>query len=209
MLSRAGASVLVAGLLGVAGLAGCAAMTSGTTTDRLSDGRYELKCQGPLSRCLDRADELCQGTRYRVLQASDDRDYVGPTGYMEREIRTSHAVIRCGNRGKSLFASGEKDAAEKPGESDTARADATQGHPACVPGGTQSCVGPAACAGGQACLPDGSGFSRCDCGAPKAESVAPPTVAAPPAVPVSPPPTQSSSQSPSSSPTPPAPSRSP
>jgi hypothetical protein len=35
----------------------------------------------------------------------------------------------------------------------------------CVPGATQACVGPAACSGGQSCLPDGSGFGPCDCGA--------------------------------------------
>ena len=35
----------------------------------------------------------------------------------------------------------------------------------CVPGSTQACVGPAACNGGQSCLPDGSGFAPCDCGA--------------------------------------------
>jgi hypothetical protein len=36
--------------------------------------------------------------------------------------------------------------------------------PACTPGTTQACVGPGACQGGQFCLPDGMGFSPCDCG---------------------------------------------
>jgi hypothetical protein len=36
----------------------------------------------------------------------------------------------------------------------------------CTPGATQRCVGAGACVGGQACLPDGSGFATCDCGAP-------------------------------------------
>lgn len=39
----------------------------------------------------------------------------------------------------------------------------------CVPGTTQACVGPAACSGGQSCLPDGSGFGSCDCGAQGAQ----------------------------------------
>jgi hypothetical protein len=39
--------------------------------------------------------------------------------------------------------------------------------PACVAGQTQECVGPGACKGGQACLPDGSGFTECDCGSKK------------------------------------------
>jgi hypothetical protein len=37
---------------------------------------------------------------------------------------------------------------------------------ACIPGATQACVGLGACAGGQACLPDGAGFGPCDCGPP-------------------------------------------
>jgi hypothetical protein len=35
--------------------------------------------------------------------------------------------------------------------------------PICRPGETQKCVGPGACAGGQACKDDGSGFGPCDC----------------------------------------------
>jgi hypothetical protein len=37
----------------------------------------------------------------------------------------------------------------------------------CVPNATQECVGAGACKGGQSCLPDGSGFSECDCGKKK------------------------------------------
>lgn len=39
---------------------------------------------------------------------------------------------------------------------------------ACVPGSTQTCVGPGACSGGQACLADGSGYAPCDCGSKRA-----------------------------------------
>lgn len=35
---------------------------------------------------------------------------------------------------------------------------------ACDAGHTRVCVGPGACPGGQACLPDGSGWTSCDCG---------------------------------------------
>lgn len=34
----------------------------------------------------------------------------------------------------------------------------------CAPGATQACTGRGACAGGQACLPNGSGWGSCDCG---------------------------------------------
>lgn len=35
---------------------------------------------------------------------------------------------------------------------------------ACVPGATQACLGPGACAGAQACRDDATGFLPCDCG---------------------------------------------
>ena len=35
---------------------------------------------------------------------------------------------------------------------------------ACAPNDTRICYGPGACQGGQYCLPDGSGYSACDCG---------------------------------------------
>jgi hypothetical protein len=53
---------------------------------------------------------------------------------------------------------------------DMATSPATASRPAgglCVPGITQTCVGPGACKGAQFCLKDGSGFSVCDCGAEK------------------------------------------
>lgn len=38
------------------------------------------------------------------------------------------------------------------------------GSPVCAIGETQTCVGPGGCEGGQACLPDRSGWETCDCG---------------------------------------------
>jgi hypothetical protein len=37
----------------------------------------------------------------------------------------------------------------------------------CVPGESRACVGPGGCQGGQACKQDGTGYTGCDCGAPK------------------------------------------
>jgi hypothetical protein len=37
----------------------------------------------------------------------------------------------------------------------------------CTPGATQTCVGPGACAGGQVCRTDGTGYGPCDCGPSK------------------------------------------
>jgi hypothetical protein len=44
----------------------------------------------------------------------------------------------------------------------------------CVPNATQLCYGPGACQGAQACLPDGTGFTACDCGSGAATSGAAP-----------------------------------
>jgi hypothetical protein len=176
------ASAIVAGLLGGAGTFGCGT-TSADGTQRLANGRYELNCPGALSHCLEQADEICRGTRFRVEEATDNRDYMGPEEHFEREVRTSHAIIHCGSRGQPLFGSDEpepKTAVTKPASL------------ACVPGATQSCVGSSACAGGQACLPDGSGFSPCDCGATSRPTSAGTPAAEVPAAPGTPPPSPSS-----------------
>lgn len=46
---------------------------------------------------------------------------------------------------------------------------------ACAPNETRMCYGPGACQGGQYCLPDGSGFSGCDCGGQEDGGVPPVT----------------------------------
>lgn len=58
-----------------------------------------------------------------------------------------------------------------PGAAPGALAPAAQcaapaGERMCVPNETRLCHGPGACHGGQSCLPDGSGFTECDCGPP-------------------------------------------
>jgi hypothetical protein len=58
----------------------------------------------------------------------------------------------------------EASAAPPPQPASTAAPAALPAGQVCAPGATQECVGPAACRGGQRCLPDGSGFSECDCG---------------------------------------------
>src|SRR6266478_7345498 len=40
---------------------------------------------------------------------------------------------------------------------------AGSGDRVCAPGITETCVGPGACMGGQACLPNGSGWGPCEC----------------------------------------------
>jgi hypothetical protein len=45
----------------------------------------------------------------------------------------------------------------------------------CTPNETRVCYGPGACQGGQYCMPDGSGFSPCDCGEHGDAGALPPT----------------------------------
>lgn len=143
------------------------------TTENLSSGAYRLTCDDSLPRCLEKVDSLCMGTRYEVVRAKDNRDYVG-SAPAEREIRSSEAVVRCGSRSKTMGEAKQnklEDAPPPASEAETAGAivplpsgGANPKTEGCTPGSTQECVGPGACRGGQACLPDGSAFGPCDCG---------------------------------------------
>jgi hypothetical protein len=169
---------LWATLAALAGAPLACASTRAATSERQADGTIRLQCKGPLPACLERAEALCFGNRYTVLAAVDQHDYWvgGSTG--ASESRSSRALIRCGARGRPPFAPAEdplpSPAVEKSDADKPAAATATPPARACVPGATQKCTGPAACAGGQACLADGSGYSACDCGtAPAASEKAP------------------------------------
>jgi hypothetical protein len=151
-------------------VAGCATFAT-ASTHRLPDGAYELVCTTSLPRCLDHADDVCQGAGYDVVRAKDQRDYRGPGGIGEAETRTSSAVVRCGSRGGAPLLGGSKPTPAESAPPPTPPAPSPAPRPAavCVPGATQECVGAGACRGGQSCLPDGSGYSACVC-APPAEA---------------------------------------
>ncbi len=54
---------------------------------------------------------------------------------------------------------------QKADKTQMAANDTTERPPSgCTPGSTQECVGAAGCKGGQFCVDDGSGYSKCDCG---------------------------------------------
>lgn len=69
---------------------------------------------------------------------------------------------------------GKQDLSGKPPEPPPVEVDAGVEDAAppqvCVPNATQECVGAGACKGGQSCLPDGTGFTECDCGKKKKKS---------------------------------------
>jgi hypothetical protein len=145
------------------------------TPKRLPDGRFSFRCDSELWVCLSHVKDLCRGGPYAVDGAWD---LATTTGIDQSRVEThrSEAVVRCLHRGQDPRRLFDKADDPKPIEpvpaaskvnvpSVTATTTTTAAARACVPGTTQACVGPAACAGGQACLPDGSGFGQCDCGA--------------------------------------------
>lgn len=158
-LALAGSALLALSLV-----AGCS--RPGVRTQRLPDGTRELECQVPLWKCLMHVDDYCKGASYEVLYALDKQQVFG-SQQSTIEARTSEAVIRCQGQHVKLTGPVERPAAAPLQATSAVAPTATspaRPAPACLPGSTQTCVGPGACAGGQACLADGSGFGNCDCG---------------------------------------------
>lgn len=153
--------------LGLLLLIGCS--RAGVQTTRLPDGTREVRCEHRLWRCLQHVDDYCKGGSVEVIRAGEEHLVFGSQASAVEGHR-SHAVLRCLKPGEKLP---EAPLAAEPlpptpptEASPPAPAPPAPPSPAraCVPGATQACVGTAACAGGQSCLPDGSGFGPCDCG---------------------------------------------
>jgi hypothetical protein len=159
---------------------GCA--KSGVEIQRMPNDLNLIKCKTGLPKCLDTVDAVCKGSSYEILYARDEQRIFGvDQTYVEG--RTSRAQVHCiGPHDPPRYEDQAVPAPAPSGEStappiaappnsagpaaSAAPAPNAAGTPthACVPGATQSCVGPGACSGGQSCLPDGSGFGACDCG---------------------------------------------
>lgn len=138
---------------------------------------YSITCRSAIHACREKAAEVCGG-EYQVLQSAGApvepprvSSAPGPRSTGSRYQRpdwVGELVVGCGS---------------PPPSSELAEpALAPRGEPAvpsepvrepapdqlCVPGITQLCLGPAACRGAQACLPDGRGYGPCDCGTAEA-----------------------------------------
>lgn len=154
------------------------ACSSGTQVVPLRSNRpgvaqYRIQCVKHIDRCRAAAAEACGGA-YQVVHTSGHRvepkridTGPGPSSTGPSLARPSWAgemVIECAERAapdRALPAPAPPPAPER----------------ACVPGVTQLCLGPAACRGAQACLPDGQGFGPCDCGSVEVpEEPEPPTL---------------------------------
>ncbi len=172
--ARLVASGALAVAAGVALVAGCGSL--GVHPRPLEDGTLLLECDGELSDCVRQAEDYCGDARIELLGGRLRDGSVGNGGALNAttiaEVRfvCGKALVHLENplrRKKSPPGAAPAPAPAAPPSTAAAPA------PLCVPGATQACVGPGACAGGQACLPDGSGFGRCDCAAAPAPSAPP------------------------------------
>jgi hypothetical protein len=154
-------------LLVVLGAAGAACASPRFTVERTADGTQHLRCKLSLPDCLVEAERRCQGRHYVVLRAVDEHERRGGSE-LSLDTRTSEALFRCGPAigwpaGVDPMAVAPEPALAAPPPAAPAPSAATAPR-ACVPGVSSPCAGPAGCAGGQACLADGSGYGPCDCG---------------------------------------------
>jgi len=145
---------------------------------RLPDGSWHLTCGSALDHCVDRANELCGGRGYVVLGGTNKRTLFGSAdGVSQVETREADLTVACADHQnvlpKVLVSNTVVRGASAPPPPQVSAAPASPSKVACTPGSTQQCVGAGACAGGQACLPDGSGFSACDCGGASKAATAP------------------------------------
>jgi hypothetical protein len=169
-------------LLVLAGLPAAAACARPDVEIRaLPDGTRELTCKHTLPQCLSHVEDVCKGSSYEVLYATDTQKVYGSPSANEVESRTSQAVVHCLGPHQKSMADAAAPAGVVGGPLPNASASAASpvapavvppaavvaSARACVPGATQACVGPGACSGGQSCLHDGSGFGACDCGGSK------------------------------------------
>lgn len=126
---------------------------------------YRITCEDRIQACRDEARRACEGP-YEVLEtagASVEPPRVssapGPRSTGPRYARPQWVgtlVVACGPDAANPLAT----------EATSPAPHVPAPHPErlCVPGVTQECLGPAACRGAQACLPDGDGYGPCDCG---------------------------------------------
>lgn len=147
---------------------------------KLKDGSWKFECELSMDECIRKVEETCPNQRYRILEGTSETRLRDAPPF-ERAFHTSRLHLVCSNDGGSpLLSLGSGGSAAVPGAApEAAKPAASQ---VCSAGQTRECVGPAACKGGQTCLPDGAGFGACDCG-PAPAATAP---AAPADVPVVP-----------------------
>lgn len=135
---------------------------------------YRVTCKDDIRACRDEATLACKGA-YAVLESTGApvepprvTSAPGPTSTGPRYQRrkwVGQMVVVCGD-GVPPPAEALQAPSESPSPPLTVAPERL-----CIPGATQRCLGPAACSGAQACLPDGDGYGPCDCGAQQRPAV--------------------------------------
>jgi hypothetical protein len=140
-------------------------------SQKLADGSYTFTCELAMDECIRRAQDQCKNQRYRILEGTSETRLRDAPPF-ERAYHTSRLRLRCTDDGANVLLKLDSENADKP-------------KPAagCTTGETRACVGPGACKGGQACLPDRSGFGSCDCGGPPPPLTPPASTPPPPSPP--------------------------
>jgi hypothetical protein len=133
------------------------------------DEIYRITCEDDIDNCRAEARDVCAGP-YEELEATGApvepprvTSAPGPSSTGPRYQRKKwigQMVVACGT-GAPRVADGDE---ASPALAAAPAARAAGPERLCIPGVTQECLGPAACRGAQACLPDGNGFGPCDCG---------------------------------------------
>jgi len=147
-------------LLLLLGLGGC---TNVPGTRAMPDGTLEIECESDVSYCVRHAESFCGNKPLEVLDATSRE---GPQGDARHADGSRITIVRfvCG-RNEAINFHLHKKHPEIPAPPEaSATPQPTTPAPVCAAGATQECIGPGACAGGQSCLPDGSGWGACDCG---------------------------------------------
>jgi hypothetical protein len=148
-------------LLGLLALASCGA--SEVKSQRLEDGSWKFTCELAMDECIRRVQTNCRNHRFRIIEGTSEVRLRDASPY-EKAYHTSNVHLMCTDLGSDVLV---EVGAKKDGGS-------------CAKGETRACIGAGACKGGQACLPDGSGFGSCDCGDAAGAASAPPATTAPP-----------------------------
>ena len=163
-------------LAGLTLLVACGA--SQVQSQKLKDGSWSFTCQLSMDECVRRAQDECRNQRYRIIEGTSETRLRDAPPF-EKAYHTSRLHIVCTDDGATVLLSVSSANAQTPAA------------PVCASGETRACIGPGACKGGQACLPDGKGFGSCDCGpaasAPPAQATTPPVTSPADSVPGTPP----------------------
>ncbi len=133
---------------------------------QLPDGTLQVECDSEMSYCVRRAESFCGSDPVEIIAARSREGQHGDARYSDGATITTVQFV-CGKSGAVDLRFRRKKADPPPVVASPSPPPAA----VCAAGATQECVGAGACAGGQACKPDGSGWGDCDCGDSRAPSV--------------------------------------